>query len=265
MTDAVPHVISELLSSIASGRLVIVDLTNRLSATTPTMHLPEPFANLIGFSLEEVSRYDETGPYWHHNNIHAGEHTGTHLDAPIHWITGKDGHDVAGIPPERLIGAANVIDVRAQVEADPDFLLEPHHVLEWEALHGRMAEGSWLLMRTGWDRFSQDREAFLNTTDGVSHTPGVSAECALWLAEQRPISGFGIDTVGIDAGRAGELDPPFPMHHLLLGNDKYGVTSLQNLDLLPETGALLIVAPLPIVGGTGSPTRVLAIVPGVDR
>ena len=83
-----------------------------------------------------------------------------------------------------------------------------------------------------------------------------------WLAAERPISGFGVETVGIDAGRGAELDPPFPMHAFLLGSDKYGITSLQNLALLPATGALIVVAPLPIVGGTGSPTRVLAVVPG---
>lgn len=100
----------------------------------------------------------------------------------------------------------------------------------------------------------------MRTTPARTHR-GVSADCARWLAEETPISGFGVETMGIDAGCAGELDPPFPMHYHLLGNDKYGITSLQNLSELPEAGALLIVAPLPIVGGTGSPARVLALVP----
>jgi kynurenine formamidase len=82
------------------------------------------------------------------------------------------------------------------------------------------------------------------------------------LATRTPISGFGVETVGIDAGNAGGLEPPFPAHFHLLGNDKYGLTSLQNLAQLPPTGALVVVAPLPIVGGTGSPTRVLALVDG---
>lgn len=125
-----------------------------------------------------------------------------------------------------------------------------------------MPDNGWVLFRTGWDQYSKNQEAFLNTDDTGSHTPGLSAEASEWLATQTNISGIGVDTVGIDAGRAAELDPPFPAHYYLLGNDKYGITSLQNLDQLPTTGALLIVAPLPIVDGTGSPARVLALTPG---
>lgn len=259
-TDSTP--IPQLLGSLASGQLKLIDLTTPLSSSTPTIRLPEPFTNSINFSLEEVAKYDERGPFWSANNIHTGEHVGTHLDAPIHWLPGKDGRDVASIPLDRLVGPACVIDVCEHVDSDPDFLLEKHHILEWEAEHGELPSGSWLLLRTGWDRFADDQEAFLNVDETGSHTPGVSAECARWLAEERPISGFGADTVGIDAGLSGELEPSHPMHHLLLGNDKYGITSLRNLSSLPETGALLIVAPLPIQGGTGSPARVIAVVPG---
>ena len=216
--------------------------------------------NPIDFSMDKVSEYNEPGPFWKHHNIHTGEHVGTHIDAPIHWVTGREGHDVSTIPAHRLIGPAAIIDVREQVEADPDFLLQIEHLRTWEQQNGPLPENGWLLLRTGWDRFSDDQEAFLNTDETGSHTPGISAEAAKWLAEETPLSGIGVDTVGIDAGRGAELDPPFPVHYHLLGNDKYGVTSLQNLDELPTVGAMLIVAPLPIVGGTASPSRVLALV-----
>lgn len=252
--------IDSLAQALASGSVRVVDLTNTLSETTPTLRLPEPFSNLIDFSIEQVSAYDEPGPFWKHHNVHTGEHIGTHIDAPVHWISGRDGHDVSQIPPARLIGPAVVIDKRAEVEADPDYLLDVADVEAWEAEHGPLPENSWLLFRTGWDKYSDSQEAFLNADDTGSHTPGITAELAEWLATQRPISGFGVETVGIDSGRAAELDPPFPAHHHLLGNDKYGITSLQNLDQLPTTGAVIVVAPLPIVGGTGSPTRVLALV-----
>lgn len=260
MLDTNSGQIAELLGSLASGKLELIDLTTPLHSSTPTIHLPEPFPNSVKFSLEEVAKYDDRGPFWYTNNIHTGEHVGTHLDAPIHWLPGKDGLDVASIPLDRLIGPACVIDVTEYVESDPDFLLQQHHVLDWEAEHGQLPSGSWLILRTGWDRFADDEEAFLNTDEGGSHTPGVSAECARWLAEDRPISGFGAETVGIDAGRSDELEPPMPMHHLLLGHNKYGITSLRNVKLLPPTGAMLIVAPLPIKGGTGSPARVIAVV-----
>lgn len=252
--------IPELLGAIGAGSLRVVDLTNRLQASTPTLRLPEPFANLIDFSLETVSEYDEPGPFWKHANIHTGEHIGTHIDAPIHWISGRAGHDVSEIPPARLFGPAAVLDFTAETEADNDFLLDVHHVEAWEEQHGAFAPGTWLLLRTGWDRFAHDQDAFLNADETGSHTPGFTAECAAWLASRAEISGVGVETVGIDAGRGAELDPPFPMHYHLLGADKYGITSLQNLALLPATGAAIIVAPLPIVGGTGSPTRVFALV-----
>jgi len=116
-----------------------------------------------------------------------------------------------------------------------------------------------VLFRTGWDARAQDQEAFLNADETGSHTPGLSAEAAEWIASRTEVSGIGVETVGIDWGRRAELNPPFPVHYHLLGADKYGVTSLQNLAQLPPKGAAIIVAPLPIVGGTGSPARVFAL------
>ena len=253
--------ITNILENITTGSLKIVDLTNTLSPSTPTLELPDPFSNLIDFSTETVSEYNEPGPFWKHQNIHTGEHVGTHIDAPVHWISGRDGHDVSTLPVERLFGPAVVLDLTEKVEQNPDYLIQISDIQEWEAVHGKLPDNSWLLLRTGWDKYSQDQKAFLNADEDGSHTPGLSAEASEWLATETNISGIGVDTVGIDAGRGAELDPPFPAHYHLLGNDKYGVTSLQNLDQLPATGALLIVAPLPIVGGTGSPSRIFALVP----
>lgn len=252
----------DLAAGLASGSVRIVDLTNPLSAETPTLRLPDPFANLIDFSLEEVSRYNEPGPFWMHHNIHTGEHIGTHIDAPVHWISGKDGRDVASIPPERLVGPAVVLDFTAQVAENPDYLVTVDDIRAWEGEHGPLPENGWVLFRTGWDRFADDQEAFLNADETGSHTPGMTGEAAQWLAEQTKISGVGVETVGIDAGRGAELDPPFAAHYHLLGNDKYGITSLQNLAELPVTGAVIVVAPLPIVGGGGSPSRVYALIDG---
>lgn len=252
----------DLVAALASGSVRIVDLTNRLEASTPTLRLPEPFANLIDFSLETVSEYNEPGPFWKHANIHTGEHIGTHIDAPVHWISGREGHDVSQLPPERLVGPAVVLDFSAEATADADFLIDVEHIERWEAEHGAFEPNTWLLLRTGWDKFSDSQEAFLNADETGSHTPGCTAALAEWLAARAEISGVGVETVGIDAGRGAELDPPFPMHYHLLGADKYGITSLQNLASLPARGAVIVVAPLPIVGGTGSPTRVFALVEG---
>ncbi len=252
--------IDQVLDALARGQVRVVDLTNRLSADTPTLTLPEPFANLIDFSLEEVSAFDDKGPLWRHNNIHTGEHIGTHLDAPRHWISNRDGADVSEVPVGRMVGPACVVDVSAKVANDPEYLLSVDDLKAWEGDHGPLREGGWVLVRSGWDQFAQDQAAFLNASDGTSRTPGISSEAARWLARETPIVGYGVETVGIDAGNAFVLDPPMPAHHFLLEADKYGVTSLQHLAELPPVGAMVIVSPLPIVGGTGSPARVLALV-----
>jgi kynurenine formamidase len=252
--------LTDLLEGIASGAIEVVDLTAPLSEATPILRLPEPFGNTVPFQLAEISRYDERGPAWYWNNLHSGEHTGTHFDAPIHWISGKDKEDVAQVPARRLIAAAVVLDFATQAQEDPDFLLEVDHVRDWEKRHGRLPEGGWLLYRTGWDARSQSQAEFLNADDAGPHTPGISVDCARWLAEETQVIGIGVETVGTDAGAAAGFDPPFPCHSFLLGAGKYGLTQLRNLALLPPTGTVLVAAPLPIVGGSGSPTRVLALI-----
>ncbi|MGO1543173.1 MAG: cyclase family protein [Gulosibacter sp.] len=252
--------IEQFLGGLATGTIEVIDLTAPLSPETPALRFPAPFEDLIDLELENKAQFDERGPFWAHNNIHVGEHVGTHVDAPIHWVTGKDGKDVSELLPSRLVGPAVVLDVRDQVAQDPDFLVEVEHVKQWEAEHGALPEGAWLLLRTGWEQHDGSERSFLNADENGSHTPGVSVECAEWLATNTQIAGIGVDTVGIDAGLAGAFDPPFPVHYHFLGHDKYGVTSLKNLDKLPATGAFIVVAPLPIVKGTASPARVFAFV-----
>ncbi|MET7394342.1 cyclase family protein [Dactylosporangium sp. NPDC005572] len=249
-------VLSDLVKALSSGAIEVVDLTAPLSPSTPILTLPEQFGQTWRFSLDEISRYDERGPAWYWNNFTTGEHTGTHFDAPIHWVTGKDGADVSQVPVNRLVAPAAVIDCTAEAAADPDFLLEVDHIKAWEAANGPLPAGGWLLYRTGWDARSADEAAFANG----GRTPGISVECAKWIAEEAPVQGVGVETVGTDAGAAHSFDPPFPCHAHLLGNDKYGLTQLQNVALLPATGAVIIAGPLPIVSGSGSPCRVLALV-----
>jgi kynurenine formamidase len=253
--------VAALLDGLASGAVEIVDLTQPLSESTPVIKLPPPFVNTPGLSREEISHYDDRGPAWAWYTLTIGEHVGTHLDAPIHWITGKDGADVASVEPEHLIGPACVIDKTAETEADPGYLLTAADLEAWEAEHGRVPENGWVLLRTGWGSRAQDEAAFLNVGEHGPSTPGPDVEASRWLARERQISGFGVETVGIDAGAAGGFDPPFPVHNLLLGAGRLGLTQLANLDRLPITGALIVVSPLKLVGGTGSPSRVFAFVP----
>jgi kynurenine formamidase len=253
-------VLQDLLDAISTNRVEIVDLTAPLSKDTPILQLPPPFANTINFSLEQISRYDADGPHWYWNNIHTGEHTGTHVDAPVHWSSGKDGADVSQLALRGLVAPAVVVDVSDRAAADSDFLLGIDDVRFWEEENGPLPAGGWLLLRTGWDRRSHDQHQFLNADDTGSHTPGIAPDCARWLAEDTDLVGLGVETVGTDAGAAHGFEPAFPCHHFFLGAGKMGLTQLQNLANLPTRGALLVVSPLPIVGGSGSPARVYALV-----
>jgi kynurenine formamidase len=255
-----PSVLQALTAALAGGSVQIVDLTAPLSADTPVIQLPPEFGQTARFELEEISRYDERGPAWYWNNFRSGEHTGTHFDAPNHWVTGRGGHDVAGVPVEHLIRPAVLLDFSAEAAADPDFLLEVEHIRAWESEHGALPEGGWLLYRTGWDARSDSQERFINADENGPHTPGMSPECARWVAEESPVIGVGVETVGTDAGAAHSFDPAFPCHSYLMGSGKYGLTQLQNLASLPATGAVLVVGPLPIVTGSGAPARALALV-----
>jgi kynurenine formamidase len=255
-------VLQQLIEELRSGALQVIDLTQPLGPDTPVIGLPEIFAPSPGVSLEVISRYDDRGPAWYWNTLALGEHTGTHFDAPVHWITGKDLPDNTcdTIPVRRFVGPACVIDVSAQVAEDPDFLLLPEHVEAWEAEHGPIPAGAWVLLRSDWSKRS-DAAQFLNVGDDGPHSPGFHAATSRLLAGKRDVLGVGVETVGTDAGQAGTFEPPFPNHALMHGAGKFGLASLCNLDRLPATGALVIAAPLKIVAGSGSPLRVLAIAP----
>jgi kynurenine formamidase len=252
-------VLTDLVAALSGGSVVAIDLSAPLSDATPLLELPPEFGQTARFALEEISRYDDRGPAWYWNNFRTGEHTGTHFDAPIHWVTGKDKADVASVPVSAFVAPAVVVDVVDRVADDPDFLLEVEHLDAFVAEHGPFPAGGWLLCRTGWSSRTTQQQ-MINRTDTGPTSPGMSAACARWVAEASPLQGIGVETIGTDAGAAHSFDPPFPCHAFLLGNGKFGLAQLQNLELLPPTGAVVIAAPLRIVGGSGSPVRVVALV-----
>ena len=252
-------VLSDLAAALRAGSIEIIDLTAPLSSETPILELPPEFGQTARFELEEISRYDDRGPGWYWNNFRTGEHTGTHFDAPNHWVTNTDGADIASVPVDGFLRPAVMLDFSAEVADNPDFLVEVEHIKAWEAEHGSLPDGGWLLFRTGWESRTSQRD-MINADDTGPHSPGLSADCARWVAEESPAIGIGVETVGTDAGTAPSFDPAFPCHALLLGSNKYGLTQLRNLSRVPPTGAMVVATPLPIVSGSGSPARVLALV-----
>jgi kynurenine formamidase len=253
--------LNQLVDALARGAIKVVDLTQPLGPATQVIGLPPMFAPSPGVTIDVISKYDDKGPAWYWNTLGFGEHTGTHFDAPIHWVTGKDLEENAcdTIPARRFVGPAAVIDVTADAAKNPDFLLTPERLEAWEREHGRIAPGAWVLLRTGWS--TRTGGDFINSAADGPHSPGFDAATSRMLAGERDILGVGVETIGTDAGQAGGFDPPFPNHTIMHGAGKFGLASLCNLDQLPPTGAVVIAAPLKIVNGSGSPLRVIALVP----
>lgn len=251
--------LADLSGRIATGAIEIVDLTHTLDPDFPVIVLPPEFGQCARFRMEEISAYDHRGPAWKWHNLHLSEHTGTHFDAPAHWISGRDvaRGTVDEIDPQAMIGPVCVIDCSEGASQDDDFELTPTIIAAWEAAHGKIPAGAWVLMRTDWSH--RRGAAYLNMAEDGPHSPGPTPEAVQVLID-RDIRGFGTETVGTDAGQGAHYTPPYPAHFLLHGAGKYGLQCLAALDRLPPTGAVLITAPLKIKGGTGSPLRVLAMV-----
>jgi kynurenine formamidase len=250
--------LAHVVSALDDGSLRIVDLTQPLGAETPVIGLPPIFAASPGVTIDVISEYDERGPAWYWNTLRFGEHTGTHFDAPIHWVTGRHLAENAcdTIPARRLVGPACVIDVRRDVARDPDFLLTVERIEAWEGEHGRIPAGAWLLLCTGW--LQTDPSAL--TSPPTAAQSGVRCGCVAALAHDRDVLGVGVETIGTDAGRPGRSTRRFPITRSCTAPEvRSGEPG--KLDRLPPTGAIVIAAPLKIVRGSGSPVRVLAISP----
>ncbi|MBW4789819.1 cyclase family protein [Alcaligenes faecalis subsp. faecalis] len=260
MSDKNP--LAAFIQAIDSKQVRFVDLTQTLSPSFPALQLPPQFGQTAGFSIERISQYDENGPGWYWNNFTCGEHTGTHFDAPAHWISGKDHPDntVDTIPVDNFLRPAVVVDASAEVAQNEDFILTSEFLLNWEAKHGRIPEGSWVLFRTDWSKRVNDAEAFLNMREDGAHTPGPAQEAVEWMIHERKVHGFGVETINTDAGQSYSWPIGYPCHTLMHGANRYGLQCLCNLDQLPPQGALIMSAPLKIEGGSGSPLRVVALV-----
>lgn len=253
--------LSELAIALASRAIECIDLTNTLSPDFPVIVLPAEFGQCAPFRMEKVSRYDDNGPAWYWNNISMNEHTGTHFDAPAHWVTGKDlpSNTVDAIPAQAFIAPVVVVDISAEAAADADFVLTRDFLEAWEAKNGPIPPRHWIALRTDWHKRVGTPE-YLNLQEDGAHSPGPDASAMEFLVQNRDCVGLAVETVGTDAGQAVHFNPPLPAHAILHGNGRFGLQCLTNLDQLPTFGALIVACPLKIEGGSGSPLRVIALV-----
>lgn len=213
------------------------------------------------FTLTEVAD-GETEGGWHYsaNDFSAAEHGGTHLDAPIHFA--REGDEAHEISLRRLVGPAVVVDVRDQAREDRDHLVGPADLRAWEREHGRLARGTVVLLRTGWERFWPDARRYLGTAERGPgavpklHFPGLSEDGARWLVRQRRVRAVGIDTASIDRGQS----TAFEAHRVLAAAQVPVFENVANLDELPAEGAHVIALPMKIQGGSGGPLRIMGVV-----
>ena len=183
------------------------------------------------------------------------EHTGTHFDAPCHFIDGAT--TVDKIPASELVRPAVVIDISKRIAGDPDGELLLSDVEAFEAEHGVIPKSSAILLRTGWEEFNSDSIRYAGKP-GDLRFPGFGVEASKFLVNERGAAAFGTDTLGIDPGAA----TSFPVHSQVTHPaGLWHLENLQNLALLPAMGSWIVVGVLPLVGGSGSPARVIALVP----
>lgn len=234
----------ELMQPVSAKR--VIDLTHE-------MH--EDMAYWPGgvpFKMERLVDYDQG---YRLHKFEVGENTGTHVDAPSHFIEGGDNIDE--IPLKKLIVPAVVIDVQEQAAENPDYQLTPEDVETWESEHGKIPANSFVILNSGWHKRFDTPKKYINMDDeDVMHFPGYHPDTADVLLE-RNVAGVGIDTLSLDYGAS----KAFGFHSAMLNGGTYQVENLANLDAMPATGTTVMVGVLPVRNGTQAQARIVAFLP----
>jgi kynurenine formamidase len=232
-----------------TGFHTVVDLTHTINGNVPTY---EP-AEKAPFEVKTVATIEKDKYFA--RNICLPEHFGTHIDAPAHFARGM--WTVDQIPPERLIAPLAVLDVSLNVGNNPDYQVSVQDIARWEQTNGQIPPGAVVMARTGWDSRWTSASKYRNAdAKGVMHFPGYSEEAAKFLVEGRNVLGLGIDTLSIDYGPSRD----FVVHQYTLGHSLYHLENVTNLDRVPANGAIAVVAPMKLEGGSGGPVRIFALV-----
>ena len=239
----------ELFRQIRSSRLV--DLTHSFVEGMPYWpgRLQEPFRHTI----------EEVRPRVWGGCFNMSEHLGTHVDAPRHFVA--NGRSTDQLRPEEMISWGVVIDVSDKVRQDPDYSLTIADVRRWEREFGEIPRQAIVMLHSGWGERWQNFDAYLNKdAEGVLHFPGFSGEAARMLVEERSISALGLDTLSAD-NMVRTLAEDSPVHRTVHEADGRIIENVARLDRLPERDFILVVASIPIEGGTGAPARIFALIP----
>lgn len=224
----------------------VLDLTHVLGTQFPL------FPGAAPFRIQQAVSHDKDGYYG--NILTYWEHSGTHMDAPVHFA--PNGLFVDQLKVENLVVPAVVINITEKVRRDPDAVVTPDDIRAWERRYGRIPDNAAVLMASGWGARAGSVEAFRNAdSSGVMHFPGFGKEAIDFLLTERRIAGIGVDTLSLDHGPS----TTFAVHYTLLPTNRWGLENLANLELIPPSGATLFVGAPKIAAGSGGPTRVMAV------
>jgi kynurenine formamidase len=224
----------------------IIDLTHTAGEHTPAYETSQKLtAHVVATASKEG---------YFARDLQLPEHFSTHIDAPAHFAPGR--WTVDQIPAERLIAPLEVIDVSAEARKNPDYELSADDIANWEKQNGQIPENAVIVLRTGWSEKWDSPKDYRNAdAKGVMHFPGYSLDAAKFLVESRRALGLGIDTLSVDNGPSKD----FPVHHFTAGKSVYHLENVADIWRVPATGALVLVAPAKIEGGSGAPVRILAL------
>ncbi|WP_324670065.1 cyclase family protein [Geochorda subterranea] len=226
----------------------VADLTHVLSPDFPVFPSFEPMKVTNLFTVARDGFYA--------NRWDLGEHTGTHFDAPVHFVDRDGVWSLDQVPPERLVAPLAVIHIHERAARDPDAWVTVDDLMAWEARYGRIPDGAIVCMHSGWESRVGDADAYRNAdASGTMHFPGFSPQAAQWLVHERDIVGIGVDTLSLDIGPS----TGFEVHLTVLGANLYGLENLANLARVPPAGATVIVGAPRVRGASGGPCRVLAV------
>jgi kynurenine formamidase len=224
----------------------VIDLTHTFDESFPT------FNGAPGIKINKLFDFEKNG--YNLNQWVIEEHSGTHMDAPIHFA--KEGMGPAEIAVESLVVPLAVIDISAKAATDPDAQVTPDDIRAWESANGNLPAKCCVAMHSGWAKHL-GTDKFRNVgADKAMHFPGFSLDAAKFLMAERDVSGIAVDTLSLDHGASKD----FATHYAWLPSGRWGIENVANLDQVPATGATLVLGGPKIKGVTGGLSRVFALV-----
>lgn len=252
-----------MLAGTAAGAVTLASRPRPAAAQTPrsferavdlTHKLPPDFPTYFGTpGLEIIQKFNFAESGFNLNEWHLNEHTGTHLDAPLHFSA--DGLSADALPIENLVVPIAVIDIAQKAEGDADAQVTPEDVKAWIGANGPLPDGGCVAMHSGWANHV-DGDKFRNADDeGVMHFPGFHADATQMLMEEANLVGMAVDTLSLDFGKSQD----FASHYAWLPTGRWGLENVANLSELPATGATIVVGAPTIAGATGGPSRIIAL------